>query len=103
EEAEGLVPYGPVLPMDPKRVLSYSHSVAGIRAIRAAPTHLESTSLVAAYGLDLFFTRTSPSGTFDQLSPSFSKTNLIVTILALTIGCVVGGPLVRRKVTKQAW
>ncbi|KAJ1950051.1 hypothetical protein FBU59_000859 [Linderina macrospora] len=103
EEAEGLMSYGPLLPMDPKRVLSYSHSVAGIRTIRSAPTHLESTSLVAAYGLDLFFTRTSPSGTFDQLSPSFSKINLVVTTLALTIGCVVGGPLVRRKATKQAW
>ncbi|KAJ2783840.1 hypothetical protein GGI15_002445 [Coemansia interrupta] len=103
EQAEGLVPYAAPLALDPKRVLSHCNAVAGIRQIRAAPTHLESTSLVAAYGLDLFFTRTSPSGTFDQLSPSFSKVNLVVTTLALAVGCLLGGPMVRRKLTNQAW
>lgn len=103
EQAEGLIPYMPALPLDPKRVLSHYHGVAKIAHIKAAPTHLESTSLVASFGLDLFFTRTSPSGTFDQLSPSFSKVNLVVTTLALVVGCVLGGPMVRRKMTSQAW
>ncbi|KAJ2907634.1 hypothetical protein GGI21_003692, partial [Coemansia aciculifera] len=103
EQAEGLMPYMPTLVLDPKRVLSYSNVVAGIAHIKSAPTHLESTSLVASYGLDLFFTRTSPSGTFDQLSPSFSKVNLVVTTLALVVGCLLGGPMVRRKLTNQAW
>ncbi|KAJ1885061.1 hypothetical protein GGI08_005541, partial [Coemansia sp. S2] len=103
EQAEGLMPYMPSLPLDPKRVLSHANVVAGIAHIKSAPTHLESTSLVASYGLDLFFTRTSPSGTFDQLSPSFSKVNLVVTTLALVVGCLLGGPMVRRKLTNQAW
>ncbi|KAI8325907.1 DUF1620-domain-containing protein [Martensiomyces pterosporus] len=103
EQAEGLLPYGPFLPLDPKRVLSHYNTVAGIRFIKAAPTHLESTSLVSSFGLDLFFTRTSPSGTFDQLSPNFSKVNLVVTTLALVVGCLLGGPMVRRKLTNQAW
>ncbi|KAJ1827405.1 hypothetical protein LPJ56_001680 [Coemansia sp. RSA 2599] len=103
EQAEGLVQYVAPLPLDPKRVLSHYNSVAGIRRIKSAPTHLESTSLVSVYGLDLFFTRTSPSGTFDQLSPSFSKVNLVVTTMALVVGCLLGGPMVRRKLTNQAW
>ncbi|KAJ2005747.1 hypothetical protein H4R26_001790 [Coemansia thaxteri] len=103
EQAEGLLPYSPSLLLDPKRVLSHRNVVAGIARIMSAPTHLESTSLVASYGLDLFFTRTSPSGTFDQLSPSFSKVNLVVTTLALVVGCLLGGPMVRRKLTNQAW
>ncbi|KAJ2686184.1 hypothetical protein IWW39_003795 [Coemansia spiralis] len=103
EQAEGLMPYMPSLPLDPKRVLSHGNVVFGIAHIKSAPTHLESTSLVASYGLDLFFTHTSPSGTFDQLSPSFSKVNLVVTTLALVIGCLLGGPMVRRKLTNQAW
>ncbi|KAJ2745874.1 hypothetical protein GGI20_001820 [Coemansia sp. BCRC 34301] len=103
EQAEGLMPYMPSLALDPKRVLSHRNIVAGIAHIKSAPTHLESTSLVASYGLDLFFTRTSPSGTFDQLSPSFSKVNLVVTTLALVVGCLLGGPMVRRKLTNQAW
>ncbi|KAJ1955469.1 hypothetical protein GGI12_005551, partial [Dipsacomyces acuminosporus] len=103
EQAEGLLPYSAFLPLDPKRVLSHHNTVAGIRFIKSAPTHLESTSLVSSFGLDLFFTRTSPSGTFDQLSPSFSKVNLVVTTLALIVGCLLGGPMVRRKLTNQAW
>ncbi|KAI7830029.1 hypothetical protein BX661DRAFT_180963 [Kickxella alabastrina] len=91
EQAEGLIPYAAPLPLDPKRVLSHYNTVAGITHIKSAPTHLESTSLVASFGLDLFFTRTSPSGTFDQLSPSFSKVNLVVTTLLW------------RKLTNQAW
>ncbi|KAJ2763285.1 hypothetical protein H4S06_000175 [Coemansia sp. BCRC 34490] len=103
EQAEGLAPYAASLPLDSRRVLSHHHQVAGIRHIASAPTHLESTALVAAFGLDLFFTRTSPSGTFDQLAPSFSKVNLVVTTLALVVGCLLGGPMVRRKLTNQAW
>ncbi|KAJ2400235.1 hypothetical protein GGI23_002159, partial [Coemansia sp. RSA 2559] len=103
EQAEGLIPYAAPLVLDPKRVLSHYNTVAGIKHIASAPTHLESTSLVASFGLDLFFTRTSPSGTFDQLSPSFSKINLVGTTLALVVGCLLGGPMVRRKMTNQAW
>ncbi|KAJ1763594.1 hypothetical protein LPJ69_002373 [Coemansia sp. RSA 1752] len=103
EQAEGLVAYSAPLPLDPRRVLSHSHAVAGIAHVRSAPTHLESTSLVAAFGLDVFFTRTSPSGTFDQLSPSFSKANLVITSLALVAGCLLGAPMVRRKLTNRAW
>ncbi|KAJ2706795.1 hypothetical protein FB645_001243 [Coemansia sp. IMI 203386] len=103
EQAEGLMQYVAPLVLDAKRVLSHGNVVAGIQYIGSAPTHLESTALVAAYGLDLFFTRTSPSGTFDQLSPSFSKVNLVGTTLALIVGCLLGGPMVRRKLTNQAW
>ncbi|KAJ1734870.1 hypothetical protein LPJ61_000849 [Coemansia biformis] len=103
EQAEGLVPYMASLPLDPRRVLSHGHRVAGVRRVVSAPAHLESTSLVGAYGLDLFFTRASPSGTFDQLSPSFSKLNLVVTTLALAAGCLLGGPMVRRRLVARAW
>ena len=50
---------------------------------------LESTSLVFAHGLDLFSTRVMPSGTFDILSDSFNKAQLVLTILGLTVGIIV--------------
>ncbi|KAJ1847399.1 hypothetical protein LPJ70_001555, partial [Coemansia sp. RSA 2708] len=103
EQAEGLVAYAAPLPLDPRRVLSHGHAVAGIAHVRSAPTHLESTALVAAFGLDVFFSRTSPSGLFDQLSPTFSKANLVITSLALVAGCLLGAPMVRRKLTTRAW
>ena len=42
--------------------------VANLRGIVTAPTLLESTSLVFAYGVDLFFSRVTPSKDFDLLS-----------------------------------
>jgi len=53
--------------------------------------------------VDLFFTRIAPSGTFDVLSESFSKSQLLATIFALAVGLIVLRPLVRRKLLKQRW
>jgi hypothetical protein len=50
---------------------------------------LESTTIVFAYGLDLFSSRTMPSGTFDILSDSFNKAQLLLTMAALTVGILV--------------
>lgn len=71
--------------------------------IKTSPALLESTSLVLGYGLDLFYTRVAPSGTFDVLSESFSKSQLLATISALAAALFVMRPLVRRKQLKQRW
>jgi hypothetical protein len=42
--------------------------VSNLRAITTTHAALESTSLVFAYGLDLFYTRVTPSQTFDLLN-----------------------------------
>ncbi|KAJ2079302.1 hypothetical protein H4R24_003879 [Coemansia sp. RSA 988] len=103
EKAEGLLPYAAPLPLDPRRVASHHNAVVGVRRIVSHPTDLESTALVATFGLDIFFTRLSPSGVFDQLAPSFSKANLVITTLALALGCLLAQPMVRRKLTNRAW
>jgi ER membrane protein complex subunit 1 len=68
-----------------------------------SPALLESTSLVLGMGVDLFFTRVSPSGEFDVLGEGFNKVQLLATIFALAIGLMVMKPLVRRKLLKQRW
>ncbi|KAJ1917958.1 hypothetical protein H4219_002899 [Mycoemilia scoparia] len=104
EKAENLVPYAPTIQIDPKKgVLSHDLPVLGIKSIVSSPAHLESTSIITAYGLDIFVTRTSPSGTFDMLSQSFSKANLVITMAALLVGCVIATPVVRRKGLSAAW
>lgn len=55
---------------------------------------LESTSLVLAYGLDLWFTREAPSKTFDVLSEDFSKGTLLATILGLILSILITKPMV---------
>jgi len=68
--------------------------VANVNRILTTPVLLESTSVVFAYGLDLFLTRVAPSGTFDVLSEDFNKVQLVLTIVGLEVAIVVTKPMV---------
>ncbi|KAM5541019.1 hypothetical protein V8D89_005330 [Ganoderma adspersum] len=103
ESEEWLIQYDAVLPDDPKRVLSHQYQVVKIRKVITSPALLESTSLVFAYGLDLFFTRVAPSNTFDVLSESFNKAQLVITIAGLALAIVVVKPIVARKKLRERW
>ena len=67
--------YNPLTPDDPtrKRVLSHTYRAHGVRGLLTSSALLGSTSLVFAYGLDLFASRVAPFDTFDMLSESFSR------------------------------
>lgn len=52
---EGIIPYMPELMLPSEHVINYNQSVAKMRGIAAAPSGLESTCLVMAYGLGEFF------------------------------------------------
>jgi len=104
EMEEGLMKYHPVLPLIPTNVLSYNHSVAGLRAIRAAPAGgLESTSLVIAYGIDMFFVRAAPSKTFDMLPEDFQYGILWLTIIGLSVATFGVSMASKRKDLNMLW
>ncbi|KAG1816884.1 DUF1620-domain-containing protein [Suillus subaureus] len=103
EQEEMLVQYDAVLPDDARLVLSHNYEVANVRRIVTSPSLLESTSLVFVYGLDLFFTRIAPSGTFDVLSENFNKVQLVLTVAGLGIAIMVTKPMVRRKRLRERW
>lgn len=73
------------------------------KVILTSPALLESTSLVFTYGHDLFFTRVSPSGTFDVLSENFNKVQLVLIIGALSAAIFVVRPIVKKRQLHQAW
>lgn len=78
--------------------------VLGIDTLTTSPALLESTSLLFAHGLDLFLTRgLAPSGTFDILSDSFNKVQLLLTLAVLSGGIAVAKPAVRQKALKAKW
>lgn len=54
---EGTIPYIPELPLSSESVINYNQSISRIKAIYTAPSGLESTSLVVAYGLGSFDTK----------------------------------------------
>jgi ER membrane protein complex subunit 1 len=94
EIEEGLIKYNPVLEFDPKMIVTHKREVMGVKDVITSPAFLESTSLVFAYGIDVFGTRLTPSMAFDILGKDFNRLALVVTVTALTIGVGVLAPMV---------
>jgi hypothetical protein len=78
-----------------------NHQVANVRRIVTAPALLESTSLIFAYGLDMFLTRVAPSNTFDVLSENFNKAQLVFTVSGLLLAILITKPMVQKKKLKE--
>ncbi|PYH48770.1 uncharacterized protein BP01DRAFT_311326 [Aspergillus saccharolyticus JOP 1030-1] len=103
EAEEGLFRYNPYLEFEGRWYLTHSRNVAGIKKVLSSPTLLESTSLIFAFGGDIFATRATPSQAFDVLGKGFSKLQLVLTVLALSAGVAVLAPMVRRKQINAIW
>ncbi|KAJ5495334.1 hypothetical protein N7539_000450 [Penicillium diatomitis] len=103
EAEEGLFRYAPFLEFDGRWYLSHSRDVAGIKTVLSQPTLLESTSLIFAFGGDIFGTRATPSQAFDILGKSFSKLQLVLTVVALTGGVMFLAPMARAKQVNMLW
>ncbi|KAK4542469.1 hypothetical protein LTR36_006721 [Oleoguttula mirabilis] len=103
EQAEGLVRYSPVIDFDPKWYLNHQREVVGVKDVITSPALLESTSLLFAYGLDIFGTRLSPSFSFDVLGKDFNKFQMLATVAALAVATFVVAPLVMRKQVNSRW
>ncbi|KAI4716936.1 DUF1620-domain-containing protein [Aureobasidium sp. EXF-10727] len=97
EMMEGLMKYTPVLEFDPKWYLNHQREVYGVETITTSPAVLESTSLVFAYGLDVFSTRISPSFSFDILGKDFNKLQMLATVAALAVATVAVAPLINTR------
>ena len=94
EVEEGLFKYSPVLEFDGRWFITHSREVAGIKKVISEPTLLESTSVIFAFGQDVFGTRVAPSQAFDILGKGFSKLQLLFTVIALGIGVLILTPMV---------
>ncbi|KAF2200770.1 DUF1620-domain-containing protein [Delitschia confertaspora ATCC 74209] len=103
EAAEGLTKYHPVIMFQPQWHINHKNEVFGVKDVITSPSLLESTSLVFAYGLDVFGTRLSPSFAFDMLGKGFNKVQMLLTVGALGVGVLFVAPLVRRKQINSLW
>ncbi|CAK9221974.1 unnamed protein product [Sphagnum jensenii] len=103
EREEGILPLTDAIPISPQGYLTNGYQVEGLRGILTIPARLESTCLVFAYGLDLFYTRTAPSRTYDSLTEDFSYALLLMTIVALLIAIAVTYVLAERKELAEKW
>ncbi|MCO5565890.1 hypothetical protein L7F22_019565 [Adiantum nelumboides] len=103
EMEEGLITYDPNL-MDTGKFHLGGRQVPLPRRIHIKPSQLESTSVVFVdQALDYFIATVAPSGSFDLLSESFNKLQLLLTIAVLTIGLFVTKPMVASKMLRMRW
>ncbi|XP_064481950.1 ER membrane protein complex subunit 1-like [Ornithodoros turicata] len=100
---EGLIPYLPELPISAEHIINYNQSVSMVAGFAAAASGLESTCLVVAYGLDLFYTRVTPSKTFDILKDDFDHVLISVVLTVLIIVSYISKRLSTRKALRAAW
>uniref|UniRef100_A0A158R7I7 ER membrane protein complex subunit 1 n=1 Tax=Taenia asiatica TaxID=60517 RepID=A0A158R7I7_TAEAS len=102
-QEEGLEPYAPELPMSTLAIISYNLTLERIQRIHTTPSGLESTSLVFAHGLDLFFTRIAPSKTYDMLRDDFDYCFIAMIVVGMTIASYVTKHFATRRELARAW
>ncbi|MBA0737691.1 hypothetical protein Gogos_011143 [Gossypium gossypioides] len=103
EREEGIMPLTDSLPIIPQSYITHSLRVEGLQSIITVAAKLESTTLVFAHGLDLFFTHYAPSRTYDSLTEDFSYALLLITIVALVAAIFVTWILSQRKELQDRW
>ncbi|KAL3628413.1 hypothetical protein CASFOL_027459 [Castilleja foliolosa] len=103
EKEEGIIPLTDSLPIIPQSYITHALKVEGLRGIATIPAKLESTALVFAYGVDLFFTQLAPSKTYDSLTEDFSYALLLITIVALVVAIFVTWVWSEKKELQDKW
>ncbi|KAL3860995.1 hypothetical protein ACJMK2_007088 [Sinanodonta woodiana] len=100
---EGTIPYSPDLPVNTEGIINYNQTLSNIQGIYTAPAGLESTSLVLAYGLDIFHTRVEPSKMFDVLKEDFEHWIIASVLAIMFLLSFVTQKLAARKALNRAW
>nr|XP_033778407.1 ER membrane protein complex subunit 1 isoform X2 [Geotrypetes seraphini] len=100
---ENLIPYSPDLQIHAERFINYNQTVSRVRGIYTAPSGLESTCLVVAYGLDIYQTRVYPSKQFDVLKDDYDYILISSVLFALVFATMITKRLAQVKLLNRAW
>ncbi|GLD92016.1 hypothetical protein PINS_up000549 [Pythium insidiosum] len=105
EQEEGLIQYTPLVPMHNNLnfMITYNQTIANVKSISTTPVELESTTLVFAHGLDLFYVRLAPANAFDVLPLDFNYELLVLLCLTFFGANVLAKTLAQRKALNEAW
>ena len=93
--------YKPYLPWNPVSQLTYFLELEGLEQVKTSFTALESTSIGAFFGLDLFVTRIMPEKSFDALTDDFNKEAIVLSVVALVIANIVAHRWFTLKTAKE--
>ncbi|KAJ3587022.1 hypothetical protein NHX12_013413 [Muraenolepis orangiensis] len=100
---ENLIPYEPEMPIRSEWYINYNQTVERVRGIYTAPSGLESTCLVVAYGLDLYQTRVYPSKQFDVLKDDYDYMLISSVLFGLFFATMISKRLAEVKLLNRAW
>ncbi|KAA0707045.1 ER membrane protein complex subunit 1 [Triplophysa tibetana] len=100
---ENLIPYAPEMPIRTEWFINYNQTVSRVRGIHTAPSGLESTCLVVAYGLDIYQTRVFPSKQFDVLKDDYDYVLISSVLFGLFFATMISKRLAEVKLLNRAW
>jgi hypothetical protein len=103
EQQEGLLRYHPFLFPDSRQFVTLNQTVFGLDRVFVTPAIIESTTLVLATGLDVFFMRATPSKTFDLLAADFNHPFLALLTAGLGFAVYALSNMDRKKKLNGAW
>lgn len=78
-------PYQYFLPVSPLATLNAKWRLSHIDRVKVLETKFESTSLLVAFGKDVFVTKVQPDQTFDLLNEEFNFELLVLACIAITV------------------
>ncbi|XP_041129248.1 ER membrane protein complex subunit 1-like isoform X1 [Polyodon spathula] len=100
---ENLIPYAPEMPIRSEWFINYNQTVSRAKGIYTAPSGLESTCLVVAYGLDIYQTRVYPSKQFDVLNDDYDYMLISSVLFGLVFATMISKRLAQVKLLNRAW
>ncbi|XP_063001103.1 ER membrane protein complex subunit 1 [Elgaria multicarinata webbii] len=100
---ENLMPYSPDVQIHAERFINYNQTISRMRGIYTAPSGLESTCLVVAYGLDIYQTRVYPSKQFDVLKDDYDYVLISSVLFGLVFATMITKRLAQVKLLNRAW
>ncbi|XP_051961030.1 ER membrane protein complex subunit 1-like [Xyrauchen texanus] len=100
---ENLIPYAPEMPIRTEWFINYNQTVSRVRGLYTAPSGLESTCLVVAYGLDIYQTRVFPSKQFDVLKDDYDYVLISSVLFGLFFATMISKRLAEVKLLNRAW
>jgi len=100
---EGLIPYIALISNSPKLYINYYNIIEKLKDIETSPSNLESTSLVAIYGLDFYFTHVSGGKIYDRLDVSFNEEWIILILFVFLIIAIITSKIANRRIIYSYW
>lgn len=91
------------LGLSPQLFATYDKAIASLRSLRTAPSQLESTVHLMAWGSDLYFATLRPSNGFDTLGEDFSFSLLLFAMAGMTAAVITMSHAVKSTRMRTRW